>query len=377
MNDFIKSVISKSIGKHADVINRHAIGRVAGEEIINSENGIIKSSKLGQTAFNFDAIFKANKSEMGNLINAASDVVHTLHALKKSRSLSKGTEAERWLTTPYLDPIDGANIELLRSLNYSVNDPNSDTDHVVAVAPNSVTITRMGNAVNVSDEAAQISVVDIETKHNVYARLYISRVQSKSVSFDLLMNCMRQTQKSLLQNIQRDVMRIMALGLAAGGRNEFASGDAWTLAMFQTAIQELKENGANMDDLYLALDAEYWMKLWALEDTAGHNIFLNNLYVPKLDDNGDTPLRVGPAKIVGVANAPGVEDNWSAIETTETHKAMFMYDKNAIPVSIESSPYVFEDVTLSSATFNWGIQQLYGADVLDSALIQAFKEYEA
>ena len=300
------------------------------------------------------------------------------HAKFDLRAMSKGVENELWETMAYIIPsaVTGSDTPLLFNIPHKIALGANDTVHVPTITAGTATITRQGSTPTYSASNFTPGVVDVQTKHQVGIPFNLTRVQKESMSFAIMSDVVAAQKLGLLKGIEKDVMRFMALGLASGNRAEFATGDAWTLAMFQTALINIVTKGAKLGNMFLALDPEFYYKIMAIEDTEGRNMFLDfSIYGDKTAQTGVWGSFIG-TKVLQVFDTPGVEDNWSAIEASEVHKCQFMFDARALAVGIEAQPFLFEATQIADGSWDYLLQQFYGCNVIDGDMIYGFKEYE-
>lgn len=334
----------KHLGNIAEHINKCAF--VKNERIINEDNGEI-----------------LNK-------NAIIDLTR----------LEKGAEGEVWSTIAYNVPALGDEHILLNNVQTKIqNTRGQDKITFPTLTRATPEIALEGETPSGSVSAVSPGYVEINTKNLVKSFWSLSLKQQASMTFDLMAEKMRQQKSANLTAIEKSVQRILILLVPSAHRQERASGDAMTLTLLQNAWQYILDDGGDWNNLAMTIDPATTNKLKAVaEATSGRLPFLDWGY-SRLDtfQTGMIP-KVEGFQVLFTGQLPGVEDDWSAIETTETHLAQLLFDKRSVAVGIDAQDDILVlPVTSGQAGYQVVLQTYYGAGALNVNHLAGIKMYEA
>lgn len=330
------------------------------------------SERIGKLA---DTINKARTKD--DVINVENGTVNKRATFNLER-LEKGAEQELWETLAYEVPALSHQTALLNMAQLQiVNNDSSDKVTIPTVSSVTPEIVRDGASATGSASAFSPSYKEFNTKNYIVARPSITVKQRRSMSFPFLQQMVSITKKECYRYIEKDYQRILALLVPSAHRLERASGDAITLTHLSSAWEYIVQDGANPLNLGMTCDPASMTKIRAIEDTEGRNMFLDyGIYGNKSLESGIIG-KINGFDVGLVGDPPGIEDNWSEIEDSESHYGIFFFDKASLVLGINANIEMVELPVVTTPGYQYAMQVFYGGGLVNENHIAALKLYEA
>ena len=335
---------TENMGDIAHLINKSAF--VKSEKIINEDNGEIINKR---------ATFDLSR-------------------------LEKGAEAEIWSTVAYNVPVMGDRLRMLSAVQTKIeNTRGSDLITFPTLSQATPEIVLEGGTSSGSVSAQSPGAVEIATKNYVKSYWSLTLKQQASMSFNFMAAKIAQQKIANYRTIEKSAQRILALLVPSAHRQERATGDGMTLALFENAYQYLLDDAADETNLATTMNAATLNKIKAIaEGTSNRLMFLDWSYSQNNAlKTGQIPSVEG-FEMLMCGQLPGLEDDWSAIEATETHLTQLLFDKRSVAIGIDAmDDILILPTTSGNSGYEYVMQTYYGAGALNTNHLAAIKMYEA
>lgn len=231
-------------------------------------------------------------------------------------------------------------------------------------------------AVTYTSAGGSTSAIDLETKDTAFKGFELDDDEINSSDINLIAGFTEQANKAIMNQIESQVALDMAINCASGNKIELASGNQITLANLQTMEKNILDNGGDLENNYLLVNATYLINLQNVIDANNVRIFLNKDYLDQKFLQLGVVGQILSFKVILSHNLPTLNDAGTAYDAAgET--AMVYYNADAFAVGIQSGfdVEVDRDATNIPVVNNVLVKAYVGKATVDANLSGHVREY--
>lgn len=232
--------------------------------------------------------------------------------------------------------------------------------------------------VTYTSAGGETSAIDLETKDTALKGFELDDDEINSTDINLISEYVTQSNKAIMNQIEKSVALDMAINCASGNKIELASGNQITLANLQTMEKNILDNGGDLENNYILVNPTYLINLQNVVDTNNVRLFLNKEYINQDFLQKGVIGQILSFKVLLSHNLPTLNDAGTAYDAAgET--AMVYYNADAFAVGIQTGMDVEVDrVTSSVPVVNNVLVKTYtGKAMVASGLAGHIREYSA